>query len=183
MDKITLILILYISLVCGEEQQQTQNPENAVNTDLNSIKKIEEQMLQNSNKINLIEKEITEIKNRLDFINEEILKINTSNQKDKLTIENISSLVDGFKIKFDIMEDEIKVKMDDIKSLREMFSMLKKNMEKNIEDTVECKKAIKELQEAKNIEKPGAEDILKWQYWGITAGGIAFLAIVLAIVK
>ncbi|MFH1824044.1 MAG: hypothetical protein ABH873_02305 [Candidatus Firestonebacteria bacterium] len=122
------------------------------------------------------------IQERIDNLiknNEEISK-----SIDKLILDKLTNEVEGFKVKFDIVNDEIKIKSDDIKSIRESISVLKKNLDSNIENTVECRKLINETLDQKDKEKNASIDnVLKWEYWGVVASGLAVIALILAIAK
>lgn len=150
---------------------------------LKSIKSIEDNSKLYNDKFSLIEKETEDIKSRIDHINEDILKLNTNQSDDKLTLNKLTNEIEGFKLKFDIVNDEIKIKTDDIKSIRESISVLKRNLDSNIENTVECKKSLTELLAQKNNKEQTIEDTLKWEYWGVVAGGVAVIALILAIAK
>ena len=176
--------------VFAEEQPQIdfQNNLKDIQEKIDSLSKSNEEILkfiknmENSfklydDKFSLIEKEIIDIKEKFNNINQEIFKLDANN---KLALDKL----EDFRLKFDMINDDIKIKADDIKSIRESISVLKRNLETNIENTVECKKSLMELSSQKsNKEQTIVEDVLKWEYWGVVASGIAVIALILAITK
>jgi len=80
--------------------------------------------------------------------------------------------------------DELKVKDDDIKSIRDNLMILTKNMESNAENINELKKAFKEVQAKQSAnEKNTKEDPLQWTYWSLIASGVAIIALIVALGK
>jgi len=186
---LSIIVLLAVS-VFAEEQPQIdfQNNLKDIQEKIDSLSKSNEEILkfiknmENSfklydDKFSLIEKEIIDIKEKFNNINQEIFKLDANN---KLALDKL----EDFRLKFDMINDDIKIKADDIKSIRESISVLKRNLETNIENTVECKKSLMELSSQKsNREQTIVEDVLKWEYWGVVASGIAVIALILAITK
>lgn len=186
---LSIIVLLAVS-VFAEEQPQIdfQNNLKDIQEKIDSLSKSNEEILkfiknmENSfklydDKFSLIEKEIIDIKEKFNNINQEIFKLDANN---KLALDKL----EDFRLKFDMINDDIKIKADDIKSIRESISVLKRNLETNIENTVECKKSLMELSSQKsNKEQTIVEDVLKWEYWGVVASGIAVIALILAITK
>ena len=196
-----IIAFIVSAVVCFSQEQpqpQTANLENSIKDLQGKIDSINKTNYDSSKKLAEIEKEFSRISDsftrlgekfselsvKLNFTNEEILKLNTSQSSEKKSLETIKESIEGFKLKFDIIQDEIKVKTDDIGSLRQTLSILKSNLDSNIEDTVACKKALREIQQEKTDKGVKVEkSVLEWEYWGVVASGVAVLALIFAVGK
>jgi len=69
---------------------------------------------------------------------------------------------------------------DELSNLKDEFSLMKKDLKDTQEGFVAVKKSMK-----KDAAAAGetSSDILNWQYWGVSAAGLALLAFILALVK
>ncbi|MFH1074717.1 MAG: hypothetical protein V1752_06485 [Candidatus Firestonebacteria bacterium] len=148
---------------------------------LTALKAFEADMKSSGEKLASSEKNIESLKVKLDLESEEIAALNKKAEADKLILTGLKTQTESFKVKLDIARDDIKVRSDEIKALKDAFSILRGNINSNISDTIELKNAVNEIK-AKESGKP-AEGIMAWEYLGIVTSGVAVLALVLSIVK
>ena len=148
---------------------------------LGSLKSLETGMKLYTEKLSAEDKSIESLKVRLDEVNEEIAAINKKVETDKVILTGLKTQSESFKVKLDIAQDDIKVRSDEIKALKDAMSIMRSNINSNTTDTIELKKLVNELK-AKESGKP-AEGIMAWEYLGIVTSGVAVLALVLSIVK
>jgi len=155
---------------------------NKANTEvLASLKNIDAGMKLLGDRVTASEKALEILKVKIDSLNEEIAAINKKADADRLILSGLKTQSESFKVKLDIAQDDIKVRSDEIKALKDALSIIRSNINSNITDTIELKKTIGELK-AKESGKP-AEGIMSWEYLGIVTSGVAVLALVLSIAK
>ena len=136
-----------------------------------------------------------DIKNQLEAIERKIGRVDTEWRKEdqgnvkKVELENTQDLLRGLKQKieksdglFKNLEDDLKKDQDQISSLYDTMTVLRKDMSDNTEDLVRLKKEIKVLAPQPSKEKVwDMDDVLKWPYWGVTAAGIALISFMIAV--
>ena len=131
--------------------------------------------------LKLIKEELVSLeKNREDLIKKlEILRDSLAELNKK--IEDGNQTFSTFKVQLEIARDDIKVKSDELRALKDIISINRGNIDSIISDGIDMKRQLREIN-AKTSSKT-EEGLLGWEYWGVVASGIGILALILAIAK
>ena len=137
-----------------------------------------------SEKINLVSKDVTAEKKAVELLEPEFRKAQEDLDKALKQSVSFADEIDTLKTKLNYLEDESKVRTDDLKSLRENIAALKNSVDGNTESLVDCRKSYQQLREDLNkCNRLSNEDPVSWPYWGVAGTAVGVLALILAIVK
>ena len=131
------------------------------------------------------------LQDNVDRVDANWRKENQDNIK-KADLESVKSGFDDLKLsagkavdQVNDFETEIKKEHDQVAGLNDMMSVLRKDVSDNAEDIAAVRKNLKEMMPKAQVEKEGWDfsDFVKWPFWGITAAGVALVALVIAVTK
>jgi len=146
-----------------------------------ALKVLEDGLKLYEGKLAVADKNLEELKLKLGVFKEEVAGINKRAEEESMQTNSLKTGVEAFKVKLQIAEDDIKVRSDEIKALKDTLLIMRGNLNSNITDTIEIKQALSELKEKERGKK--GESILDWEYLGVVTSGVAVLALILAIAK
>ncbi len=108
-----------------------------------------------------------------------VKKMDLKNMED-LTRE-LKQSAEASQTKVNDFENEIKKDQDQLNGLNDMVTVLRKDSQDNALEVAGVKKDMEAIKNPAPAKSPEMTDMLNWPYWGVTAAGLAVVAIVLAV--
>ena len=148
---------------------------------LAALKKQETVLNLYADRLTAVEKNLEGLKLTLETVNESVDAMKKKEETDSETLNKFTSRLDSFKLNLDIAQDDIKVKSEESKVIKDSIAMMKNNIDSNVTDNIDLKKQLREMS-AKSETKVD-KGILGWENWGVVAAGVGVIALIIAIAK